>query len=75
VVCKVRVLQNVNFRAAPSITAARLGTIPFDTMLDVVGKSRDGTWWNVSYEGRRGWVSAEFVQADGDCEDAPVVQS
>ncbi|MFN8419233.1 MAG: SH3 domain-containing protein [Anaerolineae bacterium] len=73
-VCTVTVLQNVNLRSQPTTESARIITIPFDTVLNVSGKSTDGQWWQVRYENQAGWVSAEFVQPGADCGKVPVVQ-
>ena len=66
--CTVTVRQNVNLRAEASLSAARLATIPFNTVLAVTAISADGDWWRVTYEGQSGWVSDGFVNADPRCD-------
>jgi hypothetical protein len=57
--------QGVNLRAAPSLTASRVKTVPEGALLSTTGDTRqaDGhTWWNVrDAQGANGWVAAEFV--------------
>jgi serine/threonine protein kinase/uncharacterized protein YgiM (DUF1202 family) len=60
------------FRTAPSFDA------PFETItnitLPITGKSQDGAWYQVKYQGRTGWVrQSGFVTVEGDLSGVPVI--
>jgi heat shock protein HslJ len=55
----------VNVRTGPGVEFPIIGIAPFGSTLEVVGVSRDGTWWVVNVPGlpnNYGWVSDEYVQ-------------
>lgn len=70
--CSVVVNRNLNLRSAPSTSAALLQTVPFNTVLPVLARTSDGQWWQATYQGQTGWVSAQFVTADPSCARAPI---
>ena len=62
--CTVTVRTNLNLRSAPG-DGEVLTVIPGNARMLV--DSRSGDWFQVSYEGNPGWVSADYVTADGIC--------
>ncbi len=58
----VTALDQVNIRSGPSRTAAIVGKLPIRDQAQVVGRNGDGSWWQISYQGISGWVSARFAQ-------------
>ncbi len=50
----------LNFRATPSASGAKISVIPKGTKLTVTGTS--GVWRKVTYQGRTGWVSGDFLR-------------
>ena len=65
--CDAVVIYNLNLRAEPSADAQLLTTIPYGTV--VTGTQiNDDNWWQVSYDGQRGWVSGEYLSVVGVCE-------
>lgn len=60
----------VNVRTGPGVEYPVIGIAPFGITLEVVGISRDSTWWVVNIPGapnNYGWVSDEYVQVqNGD---------
>jgi uncharacterized protein YraI len=52
---------NANLRSAPSIDGNVLATIPFNTQLDVTGRSGDNNWVQVSFNNQTGWISSGLV--------------
>jgi serine/threonine protein kinase len=43
--------------------------------LPIIGRSEDGAWYQVEYQGRPGWVrQSAFVQVEGDLDRVPVVR-
>lgn len=66
------ITNNVRFRSAPSTDAAIIGSLPFDTTVDTVGRSADGAWIQVNYQGQSGWVSSKFGHLSDDLNKLPV---
>ncbi|MBI5670118.1 MAG: SH3 domain-containing protein [Chloroflexi bacterium] len=66
------ITNNVRFRGGPSTSAAILGTLTFDTTVDVVGRTTDGAWIQVNYQGQSGWVSSRYGNLSGDLNAVPV---
>jgi uncharacterized protein YraI len=56
------VLDNLRLRSAPSTAASILAVIPAGTTVPVLGRSSDGTFIQVSYNGQVGWVWAGLVR-------------
>lgn len=72
---KVTSRAGVNVRTGPGLEYTVLGTAPFDTELEVIGVSQDGTWWVVNIPpsfGGHGWVASEYVDV-ANADDVPVI--
>lgn len=54
-------LVNLSLRQGPSTSTRRLTVIPRNTVVPVNGRTLDGGWFRVVYDGRIGWVSSDFV--------------
>lgn len=70
----VKSLVQVNVRSGPDAGYERLGQLPPGAIAGVSGRNEAGTWWQIEFpaaEGR-GWVKADFVQAQ-NAEAVPVV--
>lgn len=52
----------VNMRAEPNSSARVLTRIPYQTKLDAT--IVDSTWYQVSYNGKSGYVMSEFLTSD-----------
>jgi hypothetical protein len=65
VICTVRPFRNVNLRENPDVESILLTTIPFDTPLEATAQTKD--WWQVSYNGKNGWIIKTFVNPDSGC--------
>lgn len=52
---------NANLRSTPSTDGNVLATIPFNTQLDVTGRSGDNNWVQVSFNNQTGWISSGLV--------------
>ena len=66
-VATVTARAGVNVRTGPGLEYPAIGTAPFNTELEVVGVSQDGTWWIVNVPASpnsQGWVSDEYVQVE-----------
>jgi hypothetical protein len=73
--CAVTVNRNVNLRRGPSAETDLITTIPFDTVLNVTGRSQDKMWWRVVYNSQVGWVNGEFVTPDASCKEVPTASA
>ena len=63
--CQVTTTQTVRLRdEVGSSTALRL--VPYNVTLDTF--SRTDNWFNVTFLGTEGWISARYARADGICE-------
>ncbi|MGH2585630.1 MAG: SH3 domain-containing protein [Dehalococcoidia bacterium] len=54
--------DGLNLREGPGTEFPSLALIPAGTELPILGEQVNGNWLPVSYQGTRGFVSAEFVQ-------------
>jgi len=60
----VRVIAtSLNVRATPSIYATIIGKLTNNAIVQMTGKSADGAWLRIDYNGRIGWVSAAYTRA------------
>lgn len=59
-VSTARARFRVNFRLGPSIFAQRIGRIPWQAEVPVYGRSFDGEWLLIEYNGLGGWVAAQY---------------
>jgi hypothetical protein len=57
-----RTTATVNLREGPGTDYAVMLTIPRGATLSVAGKNQDGTWYQVLYQGVKGWVSVQYLQ-------------
>ena len=51
----------VNIRNAPNVTASVVARLPLNSTAAVLGRNFDSTWYQVSYNGIVGWVSAPYA--------------
>jgi hypothetical protein len=50
-----------NVRSGPGTNYARLGQVQEGQEFEVTGRNEDGDWWQLSFEGKPGWVAATFI--------------
>ena len=70
----VTVGGDMNVRSGPGEDYDRIGGATAGEEFDITGKSADGEWWQIDFDGRSGWIFAPFVTAT-DAENVPVVDS
>lgn len=64
-----------NVRLLPSLEAAVVNSLATGTVVDIIGRSFDGTWFQVQVNNAGGgWVAAELVQVDGDAASITVIE-
>ena len=61
--CSVTTTHGLNLRDGPA--RSRIGSIPEGATLTAM--ARTPGWLNVEYDGTLGWISADYVVAEGDC--------
>ncbi|WP_431804130.1 SH3 domain-containing protein [Halobacillus andaensis] len=52
--------SNLNLREGPSTNDSILTSIPSGSKIDVIGTN--GSWYEVQFNGKTGWVSSEFIK-------------
>lgn len=61
--------DNVNMRSGPSSDYRVICTIPKDTHVEYVDEkcraNGEVSWYQVKYEGKKGWIYAEYAKYDG----------
>ena len=62
--CHVTTTHGLNFRDGPQ--GNRIGIVSQNMTL--VASARTPNWFNVEHDGISGWISAEYVVTQGDCE-------
>lgn len=70
----VNAKNNLNVRDAASDKSNVIGKSPRGTVLTVTGKSADSRWYQVNFDGKKGWVSATLVIPNALAKSAPVVK-
>ena len=71
-VCRARINVALNFRTGPSTLFDRITVLSSGTLAPVRGRNEAGTWWQLDYKDRLGWVSADFTSEYGDCSAVSV---
>ncbi len=68
--------NRLNVRAGPSTLHPRIAQVQQGDILEVIGKTPDGTWWQVRLaDGTVGWVYAKLVQGQGPIGEVQVSQN
>lgn len=60
---RVTARDKVNVRGGPGTNYARVGSLNAGQEADIIGRSAEGDWWNIAWNGQTGWVAASFVDA------------
>lgn len=55
----------VNIRSGPGTNYGLLGSGQQGATFPITGKSPDGTWWQIDYNGRAGWVFGQLAAVTG----------
>lgn len=67
-------LSSVNVRSGPGSRYAVLDIALQDDVIPIIARTESSSWYNVEFEGQRGWISATVVEllADDECVEIPV---
>jgi len=66
--CELTTTDDLSLRAGPSVNYARLDIIPNATSL--AATARNGNWFLLEFEQRRGWASADYGTLSASCDVA-----
>ncbi len=68
----ISVLGDMNVRSGPGTAYDRIGGAAEGETFAITGRSQDGQWWQIDFDGRSGWIFAPYVLA-ANVENVPVV--
>lgn len=72
-VCRVLTNTAVNFRSAPTTQQNNiLNTLGASTLLPVIARNSDNSWWKVAVNAQVGWVFGQIVTITGNCFNIPI---
>lgn len=63
--CPIQTRGHINFRAAPSLEAEKLGVVLRGSTLGAI--SRIWGWYQINFQGRTGWIGGKYVDNIGNC--------
>ena len=66
--------SNANVRSGPDTAYGKVGTLKAGATYRVNGQSETPGWWQISFDGKDAWVSADLVDVNGPTETVAVVQ-
>lgn len=71
-----RLLTNVglNVRQGPSTAYTRISVLAAGTVVPIVGRNTDNSWWQIRVGTTIGWVIDDYVTIYGICTGIPIVQ-
>lgn len=63
----VQIDVNLNVRSGPGVDFERVGLLEPNTVVEIIGRNEDGSWWQILYPGdteKIAWISAGFGVAE-----------
>ncbi len=63
--CPIRTTGHINFRAAPSLDAEKLGYVFRGSTVGAISRIRG--WYQIIHLGRTGWIGGKYVDNIGNC--------
>ena len=63
----------LNIRSGPGTGYGILGRATTGQVLPITGKSADGRWWQITPNGKPGWVFGQYIQTSGALDGVAVV--
>lgn len=64
-----------NIRTAPTISAPVSASVPSGTAFETDGRSPDGEWLRIIFDGHPAWISRILVNQDGDLDALAIIES
>jgi spore germination protein YaaH len=71
---EVTAKSNANVRSGPDTAYGKVGTLNAGATYRVTGQSETPGWWQISFDGKSAWVSADVVDVNGPTETVAMVQ-
>lgn len=72
-VCRALTNVGLNMRTQPTTTRDNIiTTLASGTLAPIIARLGNNTWWKLSFNGRVGWVAAEFTTIYGNCQSVPI---
>ncbi len=65
--------DQLNVRRGPGLDQGGIGVVTSGQQVAAIGRSREGDWLAISWEGATGWVAARFVTLNGTATDLPAL--
>lgn len=63
----------VNVRAGPGAGFPLIGKLQRGVSQEILGKSEDSKWWEIAFEGKMGWIAADFTDVKGGTSGVQVI--
>lgn len=74
--CRAQTNSGLNVRSLPSTQGNIITTLASGTVVPIIGRLGDNSWWQVRVGSSTGWVSAQFTTLYGsNCAFVPVVNT
>ena len=70
--CRVLINTGLNFRTGPGTNYDRITVLSAGTVIPIIGRLGDNSWWQLRVGTSIGWVSAAFTSVYGNCGGIPV---
>jgi hypothetical protein len=69
-----RAISNLKLRDQPSILSGeQVGSVPQYSEFVINGRTANGSWYFITWEGQAGWVNAAYVNlVEGTVSDIPI---
>jgi len=66
--------SNANVRSGPGTAYPKIATLTNGATYRVTGQNEEGGWWQISIDGKPGWVSNDVVTVTGNTKAVAVIQ-
>jgi uncharacterized protein YraI len=75
--CRALTNSALNVRTGPATTFPLMQTtpnpLPAGTVVPIIGRVADNSWWQIASGFSKGWVSAAFTSVYGICVNVPII--
>lgn len=61
----------VNVRSGPGVNFDILGRMRARQSAPIIGRSANGAWWQIEFDGQPAWISARYVRTTGNAGSVP----
>jgi uncharacterized protein YraI len=70
--CRALINAGLNFREGPSTNYKVISILSAGSVIPIMGRLGDNTWWQLRNGTTIGWVSAQYTTVYGNCTGIPV---